>query len=95
VPGSFTIEKKGTWQSPHSGAVYPAGWHLTIPSHHAEFTVMPAMADQELHLTKMGALDYWEGASNVQGFIDGKPVKGSGYTELTGYAGTLQMGVKN
>jgi predicted secreted hydrolase len=52
------------------------------------------MADQELRLTKMGALDYWEGACSIEGSVAGAPVKGTGYTELTGYAGALQAGMK-
>ena len=94
LPGSFSIEKKGTWRSPGSGAVYPAGWHILVPGHRADLTVTPAMADQELRLTKMGALDYWEGACSVEGSMGGAPLKGVGYTELTGYAGALQMGMK-
>jgi len=94
LPGTFSIEKKGTWRSPHSGAVYPAGWHIVVPGHHADLTVSPAMAAQELHLTKMGALDYWEGACTIEGRVDGALVRGVGYTELTGYAGTLQPGMK-
>jgi len=93
VPGSFSIDKKGTWRSPHSGAIYPAGWHIVVPGHHADLTVSPAMADQELHLTKMGALDYWEGACSISGSVANVPVQGVGYTELTGYAGSLQKGL--
>jgi len=94
VPGSFTIDKKGTWRSPRSGAAYPAGWHIMIPGHHADLAVVPAMADQELHLTKMDALDYWEGACSIEGTIANAPVKGVGYTELTGYSGSLQGRMK-
>jgi predicted secreted hydrolase len=93
APGSFSIEKKGTWRSPHSGAVYPAGWHILVPGHRADLTISPAMADQELHLTKMGALDYWEGACSIAGSVAGAPVQGVGYTELTGYSGSLQTGL--
>ena len=93
LPGSFTIAKQGTWKSPQSGAVYPAGWHIEVPGHRAVITVTPAMADQELRLSKMGALDYWEGACSIGGDIGGAAVKGTGYTELTGYAGALKMGV--
>jgi predicted secreted hydrolase len=89
-PGSFSIEKTGEWKSPKSGGVYPAGWHIIIPGHQADLTVMPAMADQELQLTKMGALNYWEGACTTQGSVAGTSVKGTGYTELTGYAGELK-----
>jgi predicted secreted hydrolase len=94
VPGSFSIGKTGTWRSPHSGAVYPAGWRIVVPGHRTDLTVTPSMADQELHLTKMGALDYWEGACSIQGSVEAAPVKGVGYTELTGYAGALQAGMK-
>ena len=42
----------------------------------------------------MGALDYWEGACSIEGSVGGKPRKGVGYTELTGYTGALQIGMK-
>jgi predicted secreted hydrolase len=93
LPGSFSIAKLGTWKSAQSGAVYPAGWHIEVPGHHTVLTVTPAMADQELRLSKMGALDYWEGACTIEGTIANAAVKGSGYTELTGYAGALKMGM--
>jgi predicted secreted hydrolase len=51
------------------------------------------MADQELRLTKMGALDYWEGACTISGQVGDASIKGVGYTELTGYAGALQAGL--
>jgi len=94
APGSFTVEKTATWPSPHSGAIYPAGWRVSIPGHQAELTVAPALADQELNLTKMGKLSYWEGACTISGSVAGAAVKGVGYTELTGYAGALQMELK-
>ena len=85
VPGSFSIEKLSDWQSPKSGIRYPAGWHIIVPGHQAEVTVTPAMDDQELRLTKMGALNYWEGACTIQGKEGDSSVTGVGYTELTGY----------
>jgi predicted secreted hydrolase len=89
-PGSFSIARTGSWHSAATGATYPAGWHVVVPGHGADLTVSPAMADQELRLGKMGALDYWEGACSAKGTVAGRPVTGDGYTELTGYAGTLQ-----
>jgi predicted secreted hydrolase len=90
LPGSFSIEKQGTWVSPGSGAIYPAGWHIVVPGHGADLIVSPAMADQELRLTRMGALDYWEGACTIEGTVAGAAAKGVGYTELTGYTGALR-----
>jgi predicted secreted hydrolase len=91
-PGTFTVDKTATWRSAASDAVYPAGWHILIPAHQADLTVAPALADQELRLTKMGAIDYWEGACDTRGSVGGKPVTGVGYTELTGYAARLKNG---
>ena len=93
-PGSFSITKLGTWRSPVTGAIYPAGWHVVVPGHQADLTVSPLLAEQELHLAKMGALDYWEGACSSRGTVAGRAVSGAGYTELTGYTGALQSGVK-
>lgn len=79
----FSITPTATWQSPHTGAVYPAGWEVVL---HLErplrFTITPLMADQELH---DGAIQYWEGAVRIDG-----DVRGYGYAELTGYVGTMQ-----
>jgi predicted secreted hydrolase len=94
-PGSFSIETLATWTSPKSGAVYPSRWHILVPGHRADVTVTPVMANQELDLTKMGALDYWEGACSIQGTLAGAVVTGVGYTELTGYAGALEAGIKD
>ncbi len=94
LPGSFSIEKLGTWKSPKSGATYPAGWHVLVSGHRANLTIKPAMADQELSLAKMGALDYWEGACTITGTLSDAPASGVGYTELTGYSGALNEGIK-
>jgi predicted secreted hydrolase len=90
--GQFTVEKTATWHSSASSATYPAGWHIVVPAHQADLIVTPAMADQELRLTKMGALDYWEGACDIRGSVGGKATTGVGYTELTGYSGPLTEG---
>jgi predicted secreted hydrolase len=49
-------------------------------------TITPLLADQEMNLS----YSYWEGAVNVAGSMGGSPVSGSGYVELTGYAGSMQ-----
>jgi predicted secreted hydrolase len=89
----FVIEPTMTWESPHTGAVYPAGWHVTVHDLSVDasarfqdggdlrFTITPLMADQELYGANVA---YWEGAVRVQG-----EVTGYGYGELTGYAGSM------
>lgn len=73
---------QGSWQSPHTGGVYPAAWQIQIAPLDLTMTVTPALADQELQVT----VRYWEGAVRVQGEMAGAPVSGVGYLEMTGYA---------
>ena len=44
--------------------------------------------DQELHTPQSSGISYWEGAIDVSGQAQGHAVKGRGYLEMTGYAGT-------
>lgn len=84
---SFTITHTGTWQSPHTGAVYPAGWTITLAGEaigeadDLTFTATPQIADQELH---GGGIAYYEGSVRIEG-----DVTGFGYVELTGYADSM------
>jgi predicted secreted hydrolase len=70
-----------TWESPQGG-VYPSAWTLRAPGQGLDLRIRPVMADQELFTT----VRYWEGAVDVEGERDGRPVTGRGYVELTGYA---------
>ncbi len=85
--GEFTLERLELWKSPHTGACYPAGWRIRVPSLGLEVEVRPRMADQELDLHALGEIAYWEGAVRVSGTRREKPLHGVGYMELTGYAG--------
>ena len=88
----FTIEATDTWESPHSGAVYPAGWVIAVSNVETRpalseqtddmrITLTPLLADQELH---GGGIIYWEGAVRIEG-----DKTGYGYAELTGYVDTM------
>ncbi|MFH0810962.1 MAG: lipocalin-like domain-containing protein, partial [Pseudomonadota bacterium] len=74
----FRILRRGTWHSPHSGAVYPSGWRVSIPSQGMEMDVTPRLQDQEL-LAGQGRMTYWEGACRVTGTRQGRPMKGQAY----------------
>jgi predicted secreted hydrolase len=86
----ITLEVLGTWRSPRSGVEYPSGWRLRAPSAGIDLRITPWLADQELAL----AVLYWEGAVKVEGTIDGRPIGGNGYAELTGYAEQGQDGLR-
>jgi predicted secreted hydrolase len=81
----FTIEALGSWQSPHTGAKYPAGWRVSVPEAGLEVEIVPYLADQELNVS----YSYWEGAVQIRGQHGGQAVSGNGYVELTGYAGSI------
>jgi predicted secreted hydrolase len=84
--GAFTVVPTGTWTSPHTGAVYPAGWLLTIPAERLEIQLRPTVADQELDTRATTGVVYWEGSQTVFARRDGIPLTGEAYVELTGYA---------
>lgn len=83
----FSVQTRGTWRSPGSGAVYPARWTVTVPgaSPPIRIEVLPEMESQENCGTVAGGIFYWEGAVELRG-PDGAPA-GQGYVELTGYGG--------
>ncbi len=71
----------GSWTSPKSGATYPAGWQLSVPSQNIDLTITPLVSDQELQVS----FTYWEGAVKIEG-----SQQGYGYVELTGYFKSLR-----
>ncbi len=83
--GDWTLDVTDTWTSPTSGATYPAGWRIAVPSLGLALTGAPQMADQELNLSTV----YWEGAVRFDGTRNGAPVSAQGYIEMTGYAGSM------
>ena len=80
-PDDFELTSSGQWTSPDSGIVYPSGWQVTLPQHDIELTIEPLIDDQEMDV----AFTYYEGATVVKGTVNGEPVDGRGYVELTGY----------
>lgn len=82
----FTVTVHDTWRSPRTGAEYPARWTVTVPSQGIELEIEPYLADQELNVS----YSYWEGAVNLRGERNGAAVRGDGYVEMTGYAGSMQ-----
>lgn len=84
-----TMTVRDHWVSRESGARYPSGWRLEVPSLDLSLTVSPLMANQELITGKSTQVTYWEGAVSVEGTREGAPVRGQGYVELTGYAERL------
>jgi predicted secreted hydrolase len=87
----FRVEELERWKSPKSGANYPIKWKLMIPAKEIELEITPAFRDQELITNRSTRVTYWEGAVQVGGTVRNKSVLGSGYVEMTGYAGKLNL----
>jgi predicted secreted hydrolase len=81
------LEETGRWTSPRTGARYPAGWRIAVPSLALSLDIAPLLPDQELVTEKSTGVTYWEGACRAAGSRAGRPVSGKAYAELTGYAG--------
>lgn len=81
----FTARATGRWTSPRTGATYPSGWRVDVPGTNLRLMLKPVLRDQELDTRKSAGVAYWEGAVDITGVRSGKPVRGEGYVELTGY----------
>jgi predicted secreted hydrolase len=82
----FEVEVLELWRSPVSGASYPARWRINAPSLGLRLILEPVLKEQELRL----GYTYWEGAVSIRADRPGAPLIGTGYVELTGYAGSMQ-----
>jgi predicted secreted hydrolase len=84
--GGIRLDALSSWKSPHSKARYPIRWRLTLQDPPAELELTALLADQEMRPSGSVPVIYWEGSIGIAGTVSGRPVDGSGYAELTGYA---------
>ncbi|MEA2631952.1 MAG: hypothetical protein QOE66_2171 [Chloroflexota bacterium] len=89
---AFSVEVTDHWKSPGTGASYPAGWTIRIPSGDLTITLRPTVSAQELDTRSTTGVVYWEGSQVVHATKGGTPLGGEGYVELTGYAATVKAG---
>ena len=75
------------WTSPASGAEYPVEWRVELPGRQTSLAVAAALDAQEMDTGASTGVTYWEGAVTVTGRVGGRPVRGRGYLEMTGYVG--------
>jgi predicted secreted hydrolase len=83
---AFSVRVTGHWTSPVTGATYPAGWAIDVPSLGLAISLTPTVAAQELDTRATTGVVYWEGSQVVRATRDGQPLGGKAYVELTGYA---------
>lgn len=85
----FRIEALNRWHSVASNADYPARWRIILSRLGINFDITPTVANQELVTQRSTSVTYWEGSVRVSGTQQGRALRGVGYVELTGYAGSL------
>jgi predicted secreted hydrolase len=90
--GDFRMEPRGeTWTSPGSGARYPVGWSVAIPSLGLSLEIRTPLVKQELTGRGKRSPSYWEGAIDVTGERMEQAIHGVGYLEMTGYDHPLPL----
>jgi len=62
---------------------------LRISAAPGNLEIDPVFPAQELITNRSTRVTYWEGAARIKGAVRDKAVTGSGYVEMTGYAGKL------
>jgi predicted secreted hydrolase len=87
APSEVVFAAGRRWTSPASKASYPVEWTVTTPV--GVFTVEALQDDQELDSRASTGSIYWEGLSRLRDRSGA--VAGSGYLEMTGYAGRLRI----
>jgi predicted secreted hydrolase len=85
--GDFSLRPGETWRSEASGGTYPVAWEIEVPKQDLRLRLITRVENQELRTERSAGVTYWEGAVEVQGTRTGRPVRGRGYLEMTGYAG--------
>ena len=76
----FKVTVLSHYRSAKTGAEYPAGWQIAIPSENLDLTVTPLIEDQEFQGSAITGNNYWEGTCSVAGSAVGRA-----YVELVGY----------
>jgi predicted secreted hydrolase len=89
---AFSLVAGRAWTSRGTSARYPVEWRISVPAERLDLTAQALVDDQEQR-GSMSGVAYWEGAIDVAGTHEGRPVRGRGYLEMTGYAGRRLEGV--
>jgi predicted secreted hydrolase len=82
----FALVPGRRWTSSATNAIYPVEWQANVPGEGLELAIRPVLDAQEMSGARTG-VSYWEGAVDIAGTRNGKPIAGRGYLEMTGYSG--------
>jgi predicted secreted hydrolase len=77
-----------TWTSGATSGRYPVEWSIEVPSLDLKAAIRTPLLQQEITSAGSGT-NYWEGAIDIDARRSGRPLRGVGYLEMTGYAGRV------
>lgn len=77
---SGTVERLGYWYHAGSEDWFSHGWHIVVPETGLDVVVTPAIEDQTVPFFHTY---FYEGRSLITGTLDGEPVAGLAFSELT------------
>ncbi len=81
---AFTLTPTAEWQSTRTFETYPTALRLEVPGAQLALDVRAAFVDQEL-ITVISKPAFWEGRVEAEGTLAGRPVRGVGYLERSGF----------
>ncbi|MCX6622736.1 MAG: carotenoid 1,2-hydratase [Acidobacteria bacterium] len=87
----FSLVPGAKWKSEATHAAYPVAWTIAVPPLQLQLRLKTPLKEQEFTGKSAASPSYWEGVIDVEGTREGRPVRGSGYLEMTGYAGKIVL----
>ncbi|BEV01145.1 carotenoid 1,2-hydratase [Novosphingobium olei] len=75
----LSLERMGSWKSPHTGYTYPASWKVNLPE--GSINIVPMIQDAELYAPVTQKF-YYEGPAKVTGTLGGRAVTGKAFAEM-------------
>lgn len=88
--GQVVLENRRIWESPESGHSYRLDWVVRAPG--LELHLVPVVDDQEFRYKAISG--FWEGAVQVTGIHQGRPVTGRGQLETITRKGLPTFGLR-
>ncbi len=89
--GGFKLTPGKVWTSAATHGKYPIEWVVEVPSLGFRATIRTPLAQQELVGSARSGGTYWEGAIDVNATRLGQRISGTGYLEMTGYSGRVNL----
>ena len=82
----FTLTPYENWTSMRTFNDYPTQWTLEVPAVDLKIKADAAQKQQEF-MTVISKPAFWEGRMHIEGTLAGKPIKGCGFVERSGFIG--------